>query len=87
VLAIAYIGGRGSLWGGMAVAFPFVILIELLRSNLTALPGLHLVIYGVLMIMVMTYYPGGLAGVYYTVLSKLRRRRAPVAEGEATTTG
>jgi branched-chain amino acid transport system permease protein len=85
VLAIAYIGGRGSLWGGMAVAFPFVILIELLRSNLTALPGLHLVIYGVLMIMVMTYYPGGLAGVYYTVLSKLRRRRAPVAEGEATT--
>ena len=24
VLAIAYIGGRGSLWGGIAIAFPFV---------------------------------------------------------------
>jgi branched-chain amino acid transport system permease protein len=64
VLALAYIGGRGSLWGGMAVAFPFVFFIEFLRSNLTQLPGLHLVIYGVLMILVMIYYPGGLAGLY-----------------------
>ena len=36
----------------------------MLRSNLTDLPGLHLVIYGVLMILVMIYYPGGLAGLY-----------------------
>jgi len=83
VLAIAYIGGRGSLWGGMVVAFPFVILIELLRSNLTALPGLHLVIYGILMIMVMTYYPGGLAGVYYSILARLRSRRAGAAQTDA----
>jgi branched-chain amino acid transport system permease protein len=64
VLALVYIGGRGSLWGGLAIAFPFVFFIELLRSNLTDLPGLHLVIYGVLMILVMIYYPGGLAGLY-----------------------
>jgi len=64
VLALVYIGGRGSLWGGLAIAFPFVFFIELLRSNLTDLPGLHLVIYGVLMILVMVYYPGGLAGLY-----------------------
>lgn len=76
VLALAYIGGRGSLWGGMVVAFPFVFFIEYLRSNLTALPGLHLIIYGVLMILVMTYYPGGVAGIYYWLAAKLRRRRA-----------
>ena len=76
VLALAYIGGRGSLWGGVAVAFPFVFFIEYLRSNLTALPGLHLVIYGVLMILVMVYYPGGLAGLYYWVKEKLTRRPA-----------
>jgi branched-chain amino acid transport system permease protein len=75
VLALVYIGGRGSLWGGMAVAFPFVILIELLRSNLSALPGLHLIIYGVLMILVMTYYPGGLSGLYYWLAAKLRLGR------------
>jgi branched-chain amino acid transport system permease protein len=71
VLAIAYIGGRGSLWGGIAVAFPFVFLIEFLRSNLTELPGLHLVIYGVLMILVMIYYPAGLSGLYEWAKAKL----------------
>lgn len=71
VLALAYIGGRGTLWGGMAVAFPFVFFIEYLRSTLTDLPGLHMVIYGVLMILVMVYYPLGLAGLYEWVKSKL----------------
>ncbi len=71
VLAIAYIGGRGSLWGGIAIAFPFVFFIEFLRSNFTDLPGLHLVIYGVLMIVVMIYYPAGFAGLYGWVKAKL----------------
>jgi branched-chain amino acid transport system permease protein len=74
ILAIAYIGGRGSLWGGIAVAFPFVFLIELLRTNFSDLPGLHLVIYGVLMIVIMIYYPGGLAGFYDWIKSKVQRK-------------
>jgi branched-chain amino acid transport system permease protein len=76
VLAIAYIGGRGSMWGGMVVAFPFVFLIELLRSNLTDLPGLHMVIYGVLMIVVMIFYPGGLAGIYRWLVEKIKAARS-----------
>lgn len=71
VLAIAYIGGRGSLWGGIAVAFPFVFFIEYLRSNLTELPGLHLVIYGVLMILVMIYYPAGFSGFFDWIKAKV----------------
>src|SRR5690606_38673981 len=64
VLAIAYIGGRGSLWGGAVVAFPFIFIIESLRSNLSQLPGLHLVIYGLLLIVVMIFYPGGFAQLW-----------------------
>ena len=71
VLAIAYIGGRGSLWGGIAVAFPFVFFIEYLRSTLTELPGLHLVIYGVLMILVMVYYPAGFSGFFDWIKAKI----------------
>jgi len=63
VLAIAYIGGRGSLWGGITVAFPFIFFINYLRSNFTELPGLHLVIYGFLMIVVMIFYPDGFSGL------------------------
>jgi branched-chain amino acid transport system permease protein len=76
VLAIAYIGGRGSLWGGIVVAFPFIFFIENLRSNLPDLPGLHLVIYGVLMILIMIYYPDGLAGLYRWAEEKLRSLRS-----------
>jgi len=76
VLAIAYIGGRGSMWGGMVVAFPFIFFIEFLRSNFTELPGLHLVVYGVLMILVMIYYPDGLAGLYRWAKEKIQSLRS-----------
>lgn len=76
VLALAYIGGRGSLWGGMFVAFPFVFLIEFLRSNLTELPGLHLVLYGLLMVLVMIFYPNGVAGLYTWAVNKIRSSRS-----------
>jgi branched-chain amino acid transport system permease protein len=88
VLAMAYIGGRGSMWGGMAVAFPFVFFIEFLRSNFSELPGLHMVIYGVLLILVMVYYPGGLAGLYGWAKDKLgsvlgRRDKSALPQVEA----
>ncbi|MFO8035844.1 MAG: branched-chain amino acid ABC transporter permease [Anaerolineales bacterium] len=71
-LAMAYIGGRGSLWGGMTVAFPFVFFIQNLRSNFTNLPGLHLVIYGILMILIMIFYPSGFAGLYNMIADKVK---------------
>lgn len=61
VLVAAYLGGRGSLWGPAAVAFPLVFATEWLRSNLDQFPGLDLVLYGLVLILVMVYYPGGLA--------------------------
>lgn len=76
VLALAYIGGRGSMWGGMFIAFPFVFAIEYIRSTLTDLPGIHLVIYGVLMIVVMIFYPEGLAGLYKWLVEKIRSARS-----------
>jgi len=69
VLALAYIGGRGSLWGGLVAAFIFVPLFEYLKP----LMELRLVIYGALLILVMIWCPGGLAEIY----SKLKRARLP----------
>ena len=73
VLAMAYIGGRGTLWGGIAVRLPIRVLDRVPALQPGDLPGLHLVIYGVLMIVVMIYYPAGLAGGYYWLVSKLRK--------------
>lgn len=60
VLALAYIGGRGSIWGGLIAALILVPLFEYLKP----LMEIRLVIYGALLIVVMIYFPGGLAGVY-----------------------
>jgi len=75
VLAVAYIGGRGSIWGGAFTAFPFTFLIEYLRSSLTGLPGLHLVLYGLLLIVVMIFYPGGLAALYYSIEARVKKSK------------
>jgi branched-chain amino acid transport system permease protein len=71
-LAMAYIGGRGSMWGGMAISFPFVFLIQNLKSTFENLPGLHNVIYGVLMISVMIFYPDGFSGFYNWAATKVK---------------
>jgi branched-chain amino acid transport system permease protein len=63
ILAIAYIGGRGSLWGAAVVAFPLSIGVEWVKVQFSALPGVHLVLYGLLLIIVMIYRPGGVAGL------------------------
>lgn len=70
VLVAAYLGGRGSLWGPAAAAFPLVFATEWLRSNLDQFPGLDLVLYGLVLILVMVYYPGGVA----ELILALRRR-------------
>ncbi len=74
VLAVAYIGGRGSLWGGAAIAFPFILAMELVRSGLSNLPGLNLIIYGLLLIFVMIYYPGGFAKFFNTYIRHPKNR-------------
>lgn len=72
ILAIAYIGGRGSIWGGAVAAFPFFYGMENLRSAASNLPGIHLLIYGTVLMIVMIYYPGGLAELYRTIASKVK---------------
>lgn len=74
VLVVAYIGGRGSLWGGAVIAFPFVFAMELLRSSLSDLPGVNLVLYGVFLILVMLYYPGGVYQLYEDYLAQPKNR-------------
>ena len=79
VLAIAYVGGRGSIWGGAFTAFPFIFLIEFLRSNLSDLPGLHLILYGVLLILIMIFYPGGVADLYQSIMRRVRGNQRKLA--------
>lgn len=60
VLALAYIGGRGSLWGGLLMAFIIIPIFEYLKPLL----AYKFVIYGILLILVMIFYPSGFSHWY-----------------------
>ena len=72
---VAHVGGLGTAIGPVLGSFLITPLSELLRSYLgNSAAGLHLVIYSFGLIIVMLYFPAGLAGA----LSKLsRQRRSP----------
>ncbi|MFB0546934.1 MAG: branched-chain amino acid ABC transporter permease [Anaerolineae bacterium] len=72
VLALAYIGGRGSIWGGLVAAFIFIPIFEYLKR----LMEFRLIIYGVFLMLVMIFYPGGLADIYRRILQRIVRSTA-----------
>lgn len=73
ILAISYIGGRASLWGGAVSAFPFLILMEYVRTSLSNWPGINLIIYGVILIVIMINYPGGVAALYKATVARFKK--------------
>jgi len=71
VLALSYIGGRGTLWGGVLASFIFIPLFEYLKS----LMELRLIIYGLLLIAVMLALPDGLVGLLRRTVALIRKTR------------
>lgn len=71
VLALAYIGGRGSLWGGLFVSFIIIPLFEYLKPLL----AYKLVIYGLLLILVMILYPGGFSAWYSKLFGEKKDKK------------
>jgi len=59
VLTMAYVGGRGTLWGAIVAGFLLIGFQEYFRE----LAAWRLVFFGVLLISIMLYAPKGLAGL------------------------
>ncbi len=59
VLTVAYVGGRGTLWGSLFAGLLLVGFQEYFRS----LGAWRLIMYGALLIIVMLFAPKGLAGL------------------------
>lgn len=63
VLALNVIGGRGSLWGPIVASLLIIPTFEYLKS----LMEIRLIIYGLMLVLVVTIYPNGLAGLVWQV--------------------
>jgi branched-chain amino acid transport system permease protein len=71
VMTLSFIGGSGSLVGGI---FAALLLIPIFDS-LKWLMEYRLIIYGLLLILVMIFYPVGLNGLYQNFIQKIRIRK------------
>jgi len=76
VIMFAVVGGYGTVWGPVVGTFLLMPIGELIRA---VWPGLHLVIYGVIVIAVIMFAPNGVAAWIETVLSVGSRPRQPIA--------
>lgn len=78
ILVIAYLGGRGSIWGPLLAAFLIVPTFEYLNFLLE----FKYVIYGLLLVLVMIYYPSGISGSWNNFLAYWKGKKQSPAPGE-----
>jgi len=59
----AIVGGMGTLWGPVLGALALHVLSDLTRNLFGALPGINMVIYGVVLVVIVMFVPRGIAGI------------------------
>jgi len=63
----AIVGGMGTLWGPVLGALVLHLLAELTRNLFGELPGLNMVIYGTVLVLIVIFLPRGIAGIGLSV--------------------
>ena len=76
-LVAAIVGGIGTLWGPILGAVVLHVLADVTRNLFGQLPGINMVIYGVVLVLIVMFLPRGIAGLGATVKSLLTARGKP----------
>ena len=71
----AIVGGMGTLWGPVLGALSLHLLSDLTRNLFGALPGINMVIYGAVLVLIVMFMPRGIAGLGHSVRELWRRSR------------
>lgn len=74
-LVAAIVGGLGTLWGPVLGAVVLHVLADITRNMFGELPGINMVIYGVVLVAIVMFMPRGIGGLRATVQSVWRGRR------------
>jgi len=73
-LVAAIVGGLGTLWGPVLGALVLHVLADITRNLFGELPGINMVIYGVVLVAIVMFMPRGIAGLGATASSLWRKR-------------
>lgn len=68
-LVAAIVGGIGTLWGPLLGAVVLHVLADVTRNMFGQLPGINMVIYGVVLVMIVMFLPRGIGGLGATARS------------------
>lgn len=71
----AIVGGMGTLWGPLLGAAALHLLADLTRNLFGQLPGINMVVYGVVLVLIVMFLPRGIAGMGASVREAWRGRR------------
>jgi branched-chain amino acid transport system permease protein len=69
----AIVGGMGTLWGPVLGALALHVLADLTRNLFGQMPGINMVIYGAVLIVIVMFLPRGIAGLYSHLPKSWRR--------------
>ena len=71
----AIVGGMGTLWGPVLGAAVLHLLAEATRNLFGELPGINMVVYGVVLVLIVMFVPRGIAGIGVSVREAWKARR------------
>jgi branched-chain amino acid transport system permease protein len=80
-LVAAIVGGLGTLWGPVLGALALHLLADFTRGLFGALPGINMVIYGAVLILIVMFAPRGLLGLGQSVRRLWSRQATARAAG------
>jgi branched-chain amino acid transport system permease protein len=62
-LVAAIVGGLGTVWGPLLGALALHVLADVTRNLFGTLPGINMVIYGIVLLIIVMFSPKGIAGL------------------------
>ena len=72
-LVAAIVGGVGTLWGPIIGATALLLMSELTRNLFGQIPGINMVIYGLVLVLIVLFAPSGLSGLGLSVRALFSR--------------
>lgn len=72
-LVAAIVGGIGTVWGPVLGAVVLHLLADLTRNLFGELPGINMVIYGTVLVLIVMFWPRGIAGIGQSVVAVWKR--------------
>ena len=76
-LVAAIVGGIGTLWGPVLGAVVLHVLADITRNLFGQLPGINMVIYGVVLVLIVMFLPRGIGGIAGSVKSFFSKKGKP----------